>query len=561
MLPPTTYLGAGILLGALCLPVQAQRQVQKVVASDAASFKDYGARCSIDGDWAFVTAPTSNLLALGAGEAYVLHRSNGSWAETQILLASVGQSGDSFGWSVDMSVDLAVVGARSSANFGTTRTGAAYVFERVGNTWVERQKLVPSIPFADGQFGHHVAISGDRIVVGNWFASLGGTHMGAAYVYERSGPTWVEVARLQPSDLVSNASFGICVAIEGDTIACGTFAGRAAYVYRRDPQGVWALQQKLTYPGSSLQLTWNFGALVALAGNTLFVSSEDTVGSALRAGRAYVYEESGGVWTLLQTLTPLDVESNDGFGIVNAGGNVAVGSSYNDSDQGFHSGASYIFQKQNGQWSQTGKVLANDGVVGHLFGFSPSISGNTLIVGTPTDDQGCAPGQDCNTGAYYFFEMAPTATQYGSCASNSPCGNVDAHGGCVNSTGQGAILQASGSGSVTTDDLTLEVRHLPPFAPTLMFMGGAQSSISLGSGQLVVGGGSVGLYRLGIQFTDGNGVLVRPPGLVAYSQSLGGSGVITAGQTWNFQCWYRDVQTPCAITNNLSNGLSVGFTP
>lgn len=46
-----------------------------------------------------------------------------------------------------------------------------------------------------------------------------------------------------------------------------------------------------------------------------------------------------------------------------------------------------------------------------------------------------------------------------------------------------------------------------------------------------------------------------------YSQTLGGGGVISAGQTWNFQCWSRDALSPCGITNNVSNGLSVQFTP
>jgi hypothetical protein len=210
---------------------------------------------------------------------------------------------------------------------------------------------------------------------------------------------------------------------------------------------------------------------------------------------------------------------------------------------------------------QCAKFLANDGYLNQRLAYGAAVSGTTLIVGALGDDQACAPGQDCNTGAVYFFEFAAAATQYGSCVSSAPCGNADAHGGCNNSTGQGALLQASGSGSLVADDLVLEVRNLPPGTATLMFMGGGPAAFSLGSGQLVVGGGATGLYRLGVQFADAQGVMVRPTGLVAYSQTLGGAAAITAGQTWRFQCWYRDVLTPCTITNNLSNGLSVDFVP
>ncbi len=73
--------------------------------------------------------------------------------------------------------------------------------------------------------------------------------------------------------------------------------------------------------------------------------------------------------------------------------------------------------------------------------------------------------------------------------------------------------------------------------------------------------GPVGLHRLGVQFADASGVIVRPAGIVAYSQTLGGLGAINAGQSWNLQCWHHNVFSPCGITNKPSNGLSVQFTP
>ena len=38
-------------------------------------------------------------------------------------------------------------------------------------------------------------------------------------------------------------------------------------------------------------------------------------------------------------------------------------------------------------------------------------------------------------------------------------------------------------------------------------------------------------------------------------------GSIVAGETWNFQAWYRDPQGPCGGFFNLSNAVSVTFTP
>ncbi len=540
-----------------------QRQVQKYLATNLASGEGLGARCALEGEWCLVTAPASDFLAPAAGAVYALKFANGTWVESQVILASDGHSADEFGWSVAMSGNFAVVGALSSAGFGSVRTGAAYVFERVGTTWIERQKLVPSVPFNDGQYGNAVAISGDRIVVGSWYSSLVGANSGAAYIYERSGATWNQVALLQPPGLSSNDALGTHVAIEGETCVVGSMFDQgtgSAIVYKRNAQGVWQYQQTLL--GSNVPVPGYFGGTLGVSGTTIMIASGDQpVGSAIEAGMVHVFEELGSVWSETQVFTSSDIESYDGFSVRSLRGNVAICSSVGDADSGNRSGASFVFRKLNGIWTQTAKVLPNDPHFGQYFGYWADIVGDRLVVGAVGDDDVCGGVSTCNAGAVYFFDLAPTAIQYGSCASVAPCGNTDNHGGCVNSTGQGAILQASGSGSVSADDLTLEVRNMPPGSATLMFMGGAQSSILLGSGQLVAGGGSVGLYRLGVQFAGANGVVVRPPGLVAYSQTLGGLGVITAGQTWNFQCWYRDVLSPCGITNNLSNGLSVQFVP
>jgi len=517
----------------------------------------------IEGEWCLISAVGSDSLALNAGAVHSFRFANGAWAETQVLVASVGQSADSFGWSVAMSGNFAVIGAKGSAGLTSVRCGAAYVFERVGTTWFERQKLVPSIPFNDGQYGNAVAISGDRIVVGTWFASGFGSDCGAAYIYERNSSTWNQVALLQPPGLSSNDSFGSHVAIEGDTCVVSSLFDQgtgSVTVFKRNVQGVWQFQQTLL--GTNVPVPGYFGGSVGISGSTIMASSEvENTAATIRGGTVHVFEAVSGVWSETQVFTTNDIQLEDGFSLRSLRGDVAICSSVGDDDTGQISGASFVFRKLNGVWTQTAKVMPNDPHFGHYFGYWADIAGATLVVGAVGEDDVCGGVSTCNAGAVYFFDLAPTAIQYGSCASAAPCGNTDNHGGCVNATGKGAILQASGSGSVATDDLTLEVRNVPPFTATLMFMDGSQASIPLGSGQLVTLGGSTGLHRLSVQFADADGVVVRPPGIVAQSQFLGRLGPISAGQTRNFQCWYRDVSSPCGITNNLSNGLSVQFVP
>jgi hypothetical protein len=380
----------------------AQRQIQKITGPPATPLTSYGGRSVVYGDWAIVTATG---VAMGTGKAFVYHLTNGVWQETQQLFASDAHTSDRFGSAVDMDGNYAVIGAPYSDD-GAAVSGSAYVFELVGNTWIERQKLIPSIPQGQLQFGGALAINGDRIVVGAWFDSLIGPQGGSAYIYERVGTVWHEAARLQPNDLPG--AFGVTVSIDGDHVACGTILGRAAYVYLRNAQGVWAQQQKLIYSGNSLQSTWNFGGRVVLNGSTLFVTSEDTVGSAIMGGRTYVYEEIAGIWTEVQTVTPLDLEAFDGFGIVESKGDLAVGVA-SDKDNGVNSGAAYVFKRTINGWAQIAKVLPNDGYAQQRCTDTPNVSGNVLMVGASGDDEACPLGNNCNTGAVYFFDLAPDA--------------------------------------------------------------------------------------------------------------------------------------------------------
>jgi hypothetical protein len=123
-------------------------------------------------------------------------------------------------------------------------------------------------------------------------------------------------------------------------------------------------------------------------------------------------------------------------------------------------------------------------------------------------------------------------------------------------------MAACGSGSVSTDDLRLEGTHFPPNKLTLLFNGPAQSQVVFADGIRVVAGQSpVGVYRYGGLHADAQGRVLRGPGLVAYSQGLAVNGRIQAGQTWNWQYWYRDNQGPCGGGTNYTNGVKVTFEP
>ena len=138
-----------------------------------------------------------------------------------------------------------------------------------------------------------------------------------------------------------------------------------------------------------------------------------------------------------------------------------------------------------------------------------------------------------------------------------PCGNNGNTGeGCGNSTfNGGAKLDATGTTSVATDDLTFTSTNLIPSQGALLFVG--NNAINNGNGiifgdGLRCAGGSV--IRLGVKMPDGTGTATWGPGLTS-------KDAWDAGDVKRFQVWYRDpIGVPCGTQFNLTNGIEVGFT-
>jgi cyclophilin family peptidyl-prolyl cis-trans isomerase len=93
-------------------------------------------------------------------------------------------------------------------------------------------------------------------------------------------------------------------------------------------------------------------------------------------------------------LTASDADAGDRFGFaVAVDANFALVGAPRDNSQ---KGAAYIFECNDGNWTQQAKLTASDSVAGDFFGGSVSISAGHAIIG--------APGVDSNTGAAYIFE-------------------------------------------------------------------------------------------------------------------------------------------------------------
>jgi len=135
-----------------------------------------------------------------------------------------------------------------------------------------------------------------------------------------------------------------------------------------------------------------FGVYLALSGDILVVGAhQHDVGSNGNQGAAYIFERNQGEpdnWSFLSKLTGSDGAAENYFGATVAieGDTIVVGGYGNDSSKG----AVYVFERNQStnNWGEIKKLTASDGLAGDDFGRSVAISGDTVIIGSPLDDDG-----------------------------------------------------------------------------------------------------------------------------------------------------------------------------
>jgi hypothetical protein len=455
------------------------RLENKATADDAAAQDNFGCSVAVSGDTAIVGVCSDDPVGVsGAGSVRVLERNQGGspddWRQVAVLTATVYIDGQSdYGRSVSISGDTIVVGAPTDnlGGGGASGPGAAYVYARNhggADNWGYVTVLTATIDAESGDlFGYSVAVSGDTVVVGAyWDSHASGEGAGSAYVFERNqgGPdAWGLVQKLTASDATEYDSFGSSVAISGDTIVVGAEnAGSggifspppsgSAYVFARNQGGPdnWGQVGRLValYEPPGI----DFGCSVGISGDTVVVGAmaDPIFGvGVLRAGAAYIFERNSygvDLWGYVQTLSASDPEEDDWFGysVAISGDAVVVGSLLDD-DAGSDSGSAYVFERNHGgadNWAQVQKLVASDAEVEDYFGYRVAISGDTIVVGSPEDDDACPLDPECDSGSAYVFRRGGIEWEQQAKPTADDGASDDSFGFSVSLSGDTAVVGA-----------------------------------------------------------------------------------------------------------------------
>jgi len=370
--------------------------IQKIVPAGTVA-GDWVTHPSIDGEWMVIGAPFGDTTVANSGAAYVYHlNSSGAWKQTAQLSASDAGPGDWFGKHVAIRGDRIVVGATQEWLGGPT--GKAYIFHHDGTDWVQEAKLVPSNSPFDGRFGSGVSLDGDHVIVGAYKAF----GRGRAYIYHLEQGLWVEQEVLESPDPCSNDSFAShSVNVRGDVALVGsrydsqlgTTAG-AVFVFRRYGEA-WVFDQKLLASDGGAGDT--FGWWLDFDGEQIIVGAPSPSGGP---GAAYVFAPSGPIWEQVAKLTSPSPHGGDNFGYYVAIRDrwAAVGARFGDA-AGVNTGEVALFSKSQGQWALLTSVIPDGLDSGDEYS-NVSLGDEVMAIGALGDDDA---GE--NGGAVYVVDL------------------------------------------------------------------------------------------------------------------------------------------------------------
>jgi Concanavalin A-like lectin/glucanases superfamily/FG-GAP repeat len=220
----------------------------------------------------------------------------------------------------------------------------------------------------------------------------------------------VEQAKFVTAGNSANSRLGQSVGVSGTTVVAGApfasgasqFAG-SAYVYTTTNGITWSQQAVLiaSDPAPVDFVGWS----VDISGDTAVLGSYGNNAGGVDSGAAYVFTRSGTSWTQQAKLVASDASAADGFGytVGISGDTIVVGAPLED-DSGGDAGAVYVFTRSGTSWTQQAKLTASDAGVLDNFGTSVAIDLDSVVAGSP----GNGDGADEQRGAAYVYTRAAT---------------------------------------------------------------------------------------------------------------------------------------------------------
>ena len=358
-----------------------------------------GQSVAIDGDLCAVGA-RSQVFGGNLGVVYLFSRLNNQWSLIATLTSSNRTQYSRFGESLSLSDGTLLIGAQLAGS-ASPLAGAAYVFVETGNGWEQVAELTAPDAAEFDSFGGSVALDSDTAVIGAHGEDDNGDESGAAYIFRLINNEWIQIAKLTASDSAEGDRFGRTVDIAEGVIIVGAdrdddtaFNTGSAYIFR-EVGGIWQEVAKLT--ADEPTQSDMFGTNVAIDGNTAVVSAVFNNGEL--NGPAYVFQEVNGTWGQVAKITIDDPEARWTGGAMDVNGRfIVLGASYYNLVDGPNVGAAFVYAATDNTWKQVQKIISVRTSRFGDFGKSIAMSEEFLAVGDIEDDER-------ESGSAYLFRL------------------------------------------------------------------------------------------------------------------------------------------------------------
>lgn len=426
------------------------QQIQHLQDSNPEEDDWFGSSVAIDGDVMVVghqqeddeaLAPTFN-----HGAVTVFERSaSGEWALVETF------TGDShhgwFGQLVAIDGERFVTTAPSGQGSSTFSTCELYVYEKTDGEWGQAATLAADVEndcalggsnYPGAHAMRALALDGDLLVVGVpeiIDGAPGPQFPGEVLVYRHTSSGWtLETSLSQPVD-PDAFSFGRSVAISEASQRIAVANGTdKIFLFKDSPEGWQHTETLETLPLNAKGLAMSEdGTTIVTRGTPRPVSTGKPV---------EVFEETADGWTRTTLLPKDEVDAEVAVASVAIDGDrIVLGAPHDDRSRGGaagllaesfdifvrppcvdvvapcpKSGSAYIFDRVDGAWTQTTKLVPDDVDRGSWLGWDVDVSGDTVVAGAPFEDSDRQVQPDPSTspvdrtedvGGAYVFSFAP----------------------------------------------------------------------------------------------------------------------------------------------------------
>ncbi len=409
-------------------------QTDKIEPTDGEIGDLFGHSVDLDGNYFVVGNPFDNDNGQFSGSAYIYHYDAG-WALDKKVTASDGDEYDSFGYSVAIDGQNAVIGSYKDEGInGHPESGSAYVFfNSVSSNWEQRAKLWAQDAWNYQNFGVSVSIFGDYILAGAEHDIELDYWSGAAYVfrYDGSASTWLQQNKLFSEDGAQSDLFGHSVDLYGTTAIVSSIGdddkgdnSGSAYIFKKitnennlpilsvtppsfelsSSQSTIDIQIHNSVPAYNMNWIayaidpWlqivgdttgtNSGTVTINVNENLYCARTGKIiiraPGAVHSPREVFIHQQAGSSTNEVKITSSDLDAYDRFGYaVDIDGEYAIVGAYGEGEFGFNAGAAYIYERDGCNWIQKAKLRLSNSEAGDLLGRAVAISGGVALVGAP----------------------------------------------------------------------------------------------------------------------------------------------------------------------------------